>query len=150
MTLQSAIDSELPFLRAEAEARMLDTCRITKAGVGAPVFNNTTGQYDVPAAVTVYQGPCRIPRRGAAPASGARSQAGEAAWAVGTYPLAIPVTGAGYNAAPDDSEVKVGMTVTYLTAVDDPPLAGHIFGITEVPRQSQAIERRFVMKEAVG
>lgn len=41
MTLQSAIEAELPFLRAEAEARMLDTFDIkTSNGIS---YNSTTG-----------------------------------------------------------------------------------------------------------
>lgn len=142
MTLQSAIEAERKFLQSEAEARMTDTCRITRAGAGEPVFNETTGQYDDPAPVTVYEGKCRIPRRD--PATAQAATAGEATWKVGEFPLALPMKAAG------GADVAVGMTVTYLSSANDAGLAGHMFGITGVARQTDAIERRFRMKEAQG
>lgn len=36
---------------------LLDTVRISRAGSGAPVFNQTTGEYDWPDADPVYEGP---------------------------------------------------------------------------------------------
>jgi hypothetical protein len=43
VTLQSAIDAELPFLRAEAEARMQSTCTVRRK-TGQMVQNETTGE----------------------------------------------------------------------------------------------------------
>lgn len=130
-------------MRARNESRMRDTCRITKPGEGQGPWNPNTGSYDPPPPITVYEGKCRIPRRSSSTTSGSASET----FAVGEFPLAIPVTGPEYVSG---DEVAPGMTVTYLTAADDPSLAGHVFGITEPSRQSQATERRFVMKENVG
>lgn len=127
---------------------MTDTCRITKPGAGEPVYNPATGGYDDPAPVEVYgpsvephKGKCRIPRRASALTS-TSSTGGTASWAVGEYPLDLPVTGS--------EGVEPGQTVTYLTAKFDASLVDRVFGVTEPSRQSQATVRRFRMKEVVG
>lgn len=141
MSLNDAIEAELPFLRAEAESRMTDTCRITRPGDGEPVFNPETGQYDDPAPVITYEGKCRIsPRQSGASASTAT--AGDASWQVGEFPLHLPAIGS--------ELVRVGHTVTYLTAKHDPALVGNTYGITVEPDLSQATARRFRMKRIVG
>lgn len=131
--------------RTAALERMRDTCRITKPGEGRGEKNYETGQYDKPAPVVVYEGPCRIPRRSAGMTSGGGSAAGDASWKVGEFPLDLPIDHAGYA-----GEVGLGMTVEYLTSLDQPDLVGHVFGISEISRQSQATARRFRMKEVVG
>lgn len=128
--------------RAMEEARQLDTCRITRAGQGEGEFNKETGQHDDPDPVLVYEGPCRIPKRGAGASSTADS--GDAAWQVGEYPLNLPFS------MPQSASVRTGMTVTYLTAADDPALAGNVYGITDESNQSQATARRFRMKRVTG
>lgn len=45
---------------------MLDTVRITRPAAGQPVFNESTGQYEYPAAETVYEGPGAVQTAGAA------------------------------------------------------------------------------------
>lgn len=145
MILDAAIAQALPELRREAEARMADTCRITRPGEGQGPFNPETGQYDAPPPVTVYEGPCRIPPRGTATTTTAR--AGEQAFQVGEYPFEIPVEGEGYATGED---VAPGQTVTYLTSKYDPSLAGRVFGIVDPVFQSQATKRRFKIKAAVA
>lgn len=57
----------LPPIAALVEGMvMLDTVRITRPAAGAPVFNDTTGQYEYPAAVTVYEGPGAVQTAGTA------------------------------------------------------------------------------------
>jgi hypothetical protein len=124
--------------RAKAEARMEDTCRVTRPGEGERWLNPETGKYEDPAPVTVYEGPCRIPRRDSVTSD--RVQAGETAFSVGQYPLDLPFS------EPTAAHVKAGMTVTYLTAADNTELVGNVYGITEVADQSQATARRFTMK----
>lgn len=124
---------------------MTDTCRITRPGEGQGPFNQETGEYDAPAPITVYEGPCRIPARGTTSTSTTR--AGEQTFAVGEYPFEIPVDHAGYVAG---EEVRPGQTVTYLTAEYDPSLVGRVFGIVDPVYQSQATKRRFKIKTAVG
>lgn len=131
--------------RARAESLMTDTCRITRPGEGEPVLNTGTGQYDDPAPITVYEGPCRIPPRGTT--STATADAAGQSFAVGEYPFEIPVEHAGYTAG---EEVRPGQTVTYLTAKYDPALVGRVFGIVDPVLQSQATKRRFKIKTAVG
>lgn len=144
MTLQSAIEAELPFLRAEAEAMMVDTCRITKPDpAGRGPMNQTTGKYDPPAPATVYEGVCRIPRRDNT-GNTAQATAGDETWEVGEYPLSLPVEATG------SADVEPGMTVTYLTAAHDAALVGRVFGITGPGRQSTATARRFRMKEVTS
>jgi hypothetical protein len=136
--------------RAFAEAQFPDTCRITKPGEPDPdaVMDPDTLQYPEPTPTTVYEGICKIPRRSAALTSGAAAAAGEASWEVGEYPLDLPIDGTGYQdgAGP----VKPGMTVTILTAANDPELVNEEFGITEPSRQSTATVRRFRMKQVVS
>jgi len=137
--------AELAEHRGDAESRMVDTCRITRPGDGPRVPNPETLAYEGPAPVTVYEGKCRIPRRVAGSAQS--SDAGEATWQVGEYPLAIPLDGDGYVAG---ETVGVGQTVEYLTSTTDPDLVGRSYGITGVSHQTHATERRFRMKEVVG
>lgn len=119
---------------------MTDTCRITRPGTGSGTKNDETGQIEKPEPVVVYDGPCFIPRRDNMASS--TSNAGEATWEVGEYPLSLPISGS--------EEVKVGHTVTYLTSAHDPTLAGNVYGITGVGDQSQATARRFRMKRVTG
>lgn len=83
------IAAALPELRAQAESMMTDSCVITGAG-GEPVWDDGLGQYVTPAGSTVYSGKCRLrmPR-----ASGTRTEAGNASWAVDDAILSLPVDG---------------------------------------------------------
>lgn len=135
--------AEVEEFRDLAESLMVDTCRVTKPGVGKGPFNDSTGKYDPPEPVIVYEGKCRIPK--ATPNANARAAAGgEASWDVGEYPFAVPLSD------PATAAIAVGMTVTYLTARDDPQLVGRVFGIQAPLRQTTAKDRRFKMKEVVG
>ena len=51
---------ELEQLRSDETALLPDTCTVTRAGAGAPVFNEGTGGYTNPAPVEIYDGVCRI------------------------------------------------------------------------------------------
>ena len=90
--LADDIAAALPGLRAEAEALMVDTCRITKPGVGKPVRDPDTGEYVDPPRVTVYEGPCRWRNAYPAPQS---VQAGGVTWAADIVIVSIPVAEAG-------------------------------------------------------
>ena len=46
--------------RAAARALMADTCTITRAGVGEPVYDPATRTHTYPAATAVYTGPCKV------------------------------------------------------------------------------------------
>ncbi|HET7386978.1 MAG TPA: DUF6093 family protein, partial [Nocardioidaceae bacterium] len=80
-----SIDSTLAAGRAAAESLLTDTCRITyEDQSGEQVWDATTATYVWPT-VTVYEGPCRIPRRGTASTSTADA-AGQS-FQVGEYPF---------------------------------------------------------------
>lgn len=50
---------ELAQLRADQEAELPDTCKITRAAAPG-VFNETTGAYAGGAPTTIYEGACRV------------------------------------------------------------------------------------------
>lgn len=141
MTLQGAIEAELPVLQAEAEARMVDTCRVTRPGTGVRgPLNPATGQYDsAPAAVTVYEGPCRLGRVDVPHV--AQAVGGDAAWDVQDSVLHLPIA--------DTDQVAAGHTVTYLTSDSNPALAGKVFGILGVIAGTQLTARRCLVREVV-
>lgn len=139
VTLQSAIEAELPFLRTEALARMTDTCRITTAGAGERVLDPDTLEYVDPTPVTVYEGPCRLGRVQIPHVS--QATGGEATWDVQDSVLHLPL---------DDSEdVAAGQTVTYLTSDANPALEGKSFGVLGVVAGSQLTARRCLVREVV-
>lgn len=134
--------------RAEAEALLTDTCRITRAGTGDRVRNPVTGKYTDPDPVVVYEGPARIPSRANSSSGSARAaDAGEASWQVSDFPLTLPLDGPGYV---DGEAVGPGQTVTWLTSATDPDLVGRVFGIVAPARQTYAVARRFLMREGVS
>ena len=88
MSLHDAIAAELPYLRAQAESLMVDTCEITAAG--EPVWDEGDGIFTPGAATTVYEGKCRLRKPSAAPRD---TESGETTWAVDDYVLSLPVVG---------------------------------------------------------
>lgn len=142
------IAAALPELRAQAEARMTDVCRITRPGDGDPVFNKGTGQYEDPAPVEVYGpdtapyfGKCRIPGTATGSNPFTRNGGADQSFGVGEFPLDVPALTEGLEA---------GQTVTYLTAPDNPALVGMVFGLTEPVMVSQATKQRWRMKATVA
>lgn len=134
-------DDEVAEFQQLAEERMVDTCRITKPGAGKGPFNQATGKYDPPDPEVVYEGKCCIPK---SQPNAATAAAGEAAWQVGEYPFAVPLTD------PATAAIAPGMTVEYLTARYVTDLAGRRFGVVAPLRQTTPKDRRFKIKEPVG
>jgi hypothetical protein len=54
-----SVDSILRLGRKRREQLMRSTCRITRPG-GEQVWNPATGDYDIPAETTIYEGKCQI------------------------------------------------------------------------------------------
>ncbi|HET8537608.1 MAG TPA: DUF6093 family protein [Solirubrobacteraceae bacterium] len=113
MSLADDVSAALPGLRAEAEALMVDTCKITKPG-GKPVWDDDAGEYVDPEPVTVYEGKCRIRNAYPAPQS---VQAGQVVSGLDIVIISIPVGEAGgiergceweLTASPNDPD-SVGM-----------------------------------------
>lgn len=142
VTLQTAIEAELPFLRAEAESRMTDTCRITTPGAaGSGEINPITLGRDAPTPTTVYEGACRLGREPAPTASTAVG--GEAAWTTHDVVLHLPL-------GSSTAAVAVDNTVTYLTSTANPRLVGRTFGIVAIVEGTDLTALRCRVREVVG
>ena len=141
MTLNAAIEAELPQLRAEAEAMMAATCIITKDGVGEPTFNTTTGQYDDPDRVTVYEGKCRIQIRGDRTGS-SEFETGDREVSTHEPELQLPV--AGTAAVSVDQQAKI------LTNPLDDSLVDRVFTVVGRYEKTHATARRLRVVEVTG
>jgi hypothetical protein len=125
--------------RRAAESRMTDTCRITRKGDGEPVWNPATGQYDAPAPTVVYEGKCRL--RAPALVNPFQATSGPETWSVEESVLSVPA---------DAPSIDAGMTVTYLTAANNPNLQGRVFGVVGPHHESTATAQRVLVKETTG
>lgn len=117
MSLVDDITATLPLLRAEAEARMVDACTITRGG-GAPVFDPDTGTYTDPAASTIYTGACEVQISDGLTAR--QTEAGGAELTVTRVTVKVPMSAEG---------VQVGDVVTITASVHDPDLVGQEFTV---------------------
>jgi len=131
--LGDAVAAELPYLRAQAESLMVDTCRIT--GDGTPVWNDTDGVFVPGARVTVYEGKCRLRKPSAAPRD---VDSGEAGWAVADFVLSLPIDGS--------EAVANGHAVEILTSANDPAAVGLLLEVQGGHWQSQSTARRLPCK----
>lgn len=136
-------DAEVQADRAFANAQMTDRCRIVRpSGSGSGVFNETTGQYDTPAAaVVVYEGPCRWQIKVDVNTNLVEPQELEREWAYQTSTLQLPVAGSG---AVRDNDVA-----TCLSARFDDSLVGRVFNIQSAQRKSMAVTRKFRVREVI-
>lgn len=131
MTLAADIAWGLPILRAEAEARMVDTCRITRAGAGDVTFDPDTGTYTDGADSLVYSGKCEVQV-----ADGLTAEEAEAAGAeigVVRVTVKIPVSSV---------DPKRGDVVTITRATNDPTLTGQSYTIIGGHAKTNATARR--------
>ena len=140
---------ELAEGRAAWLALAVDTCRITEPGPGVPVLNEETGERIPPPAVIVYEGPCRLQIRADVNSNVVEVTAGEKEWAYQTATLGIPVI-APLGAIGDPGKVQIDNTVTYLTCVEDPSMAGRLFQIRAIMHKTHATSRRLRVTETVG
>lgn len=128
---------------------LTDTCRITKPGVGASVFNETTGQYTDPARVVVYEGPCRIQVKADINSNVVETTAGEREWTYLTAQLQLPVT-TPTGATGDVDDVDVDHVAEILTAPYSASLVGAKFNIQGTYHKSHAVYTRFRVREVVA
>lgn len=142
------VDAYLPQFRADAEANMVDTCIITRAGEGKGEFNEATGQYDTPERVTVY-GPDIEPHRGkcqlqiqSVTNSASSSSAGEREAVVQGDVLKLPVNGTG--------DVSVGDVAKIVSSTHDPSLVDREFTVSGRHAKTFASARRLPVKEVTG
>jgi hypothetical protein len=130
---------------------MTDTCRITKPGATAPVFDEGTGVYTNPARETVYEGPCRIQVKADINSNVVETTAGEREWTYLTAQLQLPVdTTDARIVSGTPALVAVDHIVEMLTAPYSPSLPGRIFNIQGPYHKSQAVYLRFRLRENVA
>ena len=151
------VSTELAEGRAAWLALAVDTWRITKPGVGAPVLDEDTGEMVHPDPVVVYQGPGRLQIRADVNSNVVEVTAGEREWAYQTATLAVPIstthplTGQPIaGATGDPGLVHIDMTATCVTAVEDPALQGRVFQIRALMHKTHATARRLRVTETVG
>lgn len=149
MPNRAEVSTELAEGRTAWLALAVDTCRITKPGVGKPVLDEATGVRVPPAPVVVYEGPCRLQIRADVNSNVVEVTAGEKEWAYQTAILGIPIS-APAGAVGDPGAVQIDHTVTYLTAAEDPDLVGRMFQIRAVMHKTHATSRRLRVTETVG
>lgn len=138
MTLQSAIESELPFLRAEAEARMLDEFAVM-VSTGGWVYDPEAGE-DVEEFALLFTTPGRVKVGGGLAAHD--TEAGGRTVVSVTRELHIPVSSA---AVPTNA-------VAFCTAVratSDPTLLGARLTLAGPAPGSQTTARRLQVTEVL-
>lgn len=111
VSLDADVQSQLPFLRGQAEGRMTDRCEIGWERPG-DVLNEETGEYES-AFEVVYSGPCRW--RTGATAVGEIDAAGQLLTEQDET-LSLPVA--------TSTEVRKDMVVRITGSLTDPALAG--------------------------
>lgn len=113
---------------------MVDECTITRAGVGAPVFDPATGTYTDPAPTTQYQGKCRVKPRDLVDRV---VQAGDQPTSIWPYLVSIP-----FGAA----DVTVDDVIT-ITASADPTLVDRELRVRSATRGTNITARRLGCEE---
>lgn len=136
MILDEAIAWALPDLQAEAEGRMTDTCRITRAG--ERTFDEATGTYPDRAESTIYEGKCRLRAKDV---TSPRIGAGGTEFQVLPTVLSLPVSDT------RSDEVKPGDRVLILTSLRNPALVDAEFTVDDPAAISDMTARRFGLKE---
>ena len=135
--------------RAAFAGLLTDTCRITRAGEGEPVFDEETGQYDDPEPEVVYEGPCRLQVKADINSNVVETTAGEREWTYLTAQLQLPVD-TPVEATGDVAEIGVDDVVTMLTAPYSPAMVDREFNIQGPYHKSHAVYLRFRVKEIVA
>lgn len=126
-----------------------DTVRITKAGVGKGPMNETTGRYDPPARITVYEGPARFQVKADINSNVVESTAGEREWTYLTGQMQLPVaTPEGATGSVDD--VDVDHVAECLAAPHAPAQVDRLFNIQGTYGKSHAVYLRFRVREVVA
>lgn len=144
-----SLDSTLRAGRFAFDAILTDTCEITKPGEGKGPFNEVTGQYDTPARIVVYSGPCRIQVKADINSNVVETSAGEREWTYLTAQLQLPVETPS-SATGDVNDVDVDHVCEVLTAPYSSSLVGSLFNIQGTYHKSQAVYLRFRVREVVA
>lgn len=132
MNLVADLTTALPYLQAQAESLMIDTCVIDRPG--DPVTDPETGAV-TPSYTPVYVGRCKIQQTIAQSAS---PEAGGAVYTVQDSRLDIPV-GAG--------PIETGDRVVITGARFNPALIGNLYRVTELFEKSWPTAQRIRVEE---
>ena len=135
MTLQSAIEAELPFLRAEAEAGMQDTFTVSS------ITRQKVDGLDQD--IETSQGTTR--GKIAGPSSQARDTNTRTA-AVGGVERPVIEGGLHIPIASPAPEIGWHCTLTVLGPMTDPSLLNSVWRVVDVPAKSYATARRLESK----
>lgn len=123
--------------RTVAGRTLVDSCAVTRAGIGPAVLNRDTGQLTRPADTAVWSGPCSL----SALAASNRSTVGEDDRLLNAYVARVPVSASG---------VRTGdlLTVTAIHAEGDPDLVGRVFTVREPTARTTTVLRRLILVSA--
>lgn len=127
------LDRTLKAGREQAEARMVDTCRITDDA--DPEWDAATGSY-IPNPTVVYEGRCELKLRETVPQD--QQQAGMFATVL-QYTLKIPIAGT--------EAVRDHQTVQITASACDPGMVGSVFRIAAITAATYQTARRLPLEE---
>ena len=142
-------DEELAEDRADAETGMIDVCVIDRAGTGAPVFDEATGQYVDPPRVVVYDpgvaphfGKCKFQTATVANAAAASVTAGERSANIEGAEIQLPVLNTG--------NIAVNDVVTLVSSPTDPSRADRTYTVSTRFDKTYATSRRLRLLEVTA
>lgn len=138
MTIYDAISAELPYLRAEAESLMTDTCTVRR-DTGDTAQNPGTGTVE-PVYTDLFSSPCKVQARSLVALD---AEVGGRTATTVRLELHLPVASAA---------VKTGdvAEITAVGALSDSTLVGREFMITAPVAKSFATARRYEVEEIVA
>lgn len=163
--------TELALELAEGQADWLaevasDVCRVTRAAIAgddefvaaardgtSPTIDEATGQYPAQGTVIVYEGPCRMQVKADINSNVVETTAGEREWTYLTSQLQVPVlapTGHALYVTGDPAAIDVDNVCKVLSAPYDPAMVDAEFNITGPFHKSQAVYRRFRVREVAA
>lgn len=136
--------------RRDAEANMDDRCRITKPGQGKGPFNESTGQYDPPDRVVVYEGRCRLQVKADINSNVVETTAGDREATYLTSTLQVPIEQVDDNGVGSTGAVRPDNVAEMLVCPSDSTMVGRLFNIQGIHHKTHATHRRFRVREVIA
>lgn len=150
-----SLESTLAAGQAAWLAIATDTCKVTRdarvgdVGYVPQVMNPSTLQYPAQAQITVYQGPCRVQVKVDINSNVVETTAGEREWTYLVAQLQVPVTNPP-GVTGSVANIDVDHVCEVLTSPNDATLVGAKFNIMGPYHKSQAVYRRFRVREVIA
>lgn len=135
--LADAIAAELPFLRAEAEGRMVDSCTVTRPSATQGPWDDATGTYGPGEPETVYTGRCEVQLVEVLPQV---AVSGEVDVFTQRVVVKLPVA--------SSAGVRINDVVTVASGTNDASLAGRTYVVRGGHAKTYATARRLQCEEA--